>query len=179
MFLQMRTRHLISALLAVALPAGVLPGVAAAKSNGPTQAQIHSALSRARRSSYLWATVNVCDTARHPREIGVRGQMPTLGFSTRLAMTVTLRYWSVKDRRFVPLSGFSRRIELGAGTTGTRQGGVLVPFPPHQLLSGAIRFEWRRAGKLLGYASRLAGHGYRHVDEGDPPGYSTATCRIK
>src|SRR6516165_1209759 len=59
----------------------------------PTAAQMRAAVQRAERSKYLWATVNICNTKRHPHAIGVRGQMPALGFPALLQMTVHLKYW--------------------------------------------------------------------------------------
>ena len=33
-----------------------------------------------------WATVNLCDTADHPNEIGIRGAMPGLARTTRMSI---------------------------------------------------------------------------------------------
>jgi hypothetical protein len=40
----------------------------------------------------LWATVNVCDTAAHPDEIGIRGSMPGGRRGTRLLMRFRVQY---------------------------------------------------------------------------------------
>ena len=45
-------------------------------STGPTAAQIRIATRRAVNSPNLWATVNICDTTRHPGIVGIRVQMP-------------------------------------------------------------------------------------------------------
>ncbi len=177
----MRNRHLIPASAGAIIAVLALlspPAPASAKPRAPTAVQVRTALAAARHSRYLWATVNICDTARHPNMIGIRGQMPSLGFAARLGMQVTLSYWSSRDGRFEPVPGVSRHVDLGPASTGSRQGGVILQFTPPAVLIGAIRFDWTRSGRVIGQATRVTAAGYKHVDEADPPGYSTAICRI-
>jgi hypothetical protein len=143
-----------------------------------TPAQMRIAVGRAERSSDLWATVNICDTKRHPNTIGVRGQMPTLGFPARLEMTIKLRYWSSAKARFLPIPHVQLAVSLGVATTGLHQGGATFKFKPPVILSGEIDFRWLVGKKVLGRAVRLTRHGLKGVDQGDPPRYSTATCTM-
>jgi hypothetical protein len=147
-------------------------------SAAPTPAQMRAALARAKRSRSLWATVNICDTKRHPNMIGVRGQIPALGFPATLGLIVKLDYYSFKVGAFRPIPGVGMRTSLGTATTGFLQGGAIFTFKPPVILSGTIVFQWRVGKKLLGQATRLTGHGYHGVDAGDPRGTSHATCRI-
>ncbi len=147
--------------------------------NRPTAAQMRSALARAKRSKNLWATVNICDTKHHPNAIGIRGQMPTLGFPATLVLIVRLDYYSLQTASFRPVPHVRMRDTLGTASTGFRQGGGIFPFkPPVAPLRGKVTFQWRVGNRLLGQATRLTSHGDKGVDNGDPPGTSNAVCRI-
>ena len=61
---------------------------------------------------------------------------------------------------------------------GRHQAGFTWQFAPPAFLSGTVTFEWRLGHKVIGHTTRRTAHGIKNVDEGDPRGYSTATCRI-
>ncbi len=150
-------------------------------STPPTPGQIRAAVRHAKRSRQLWTTINVCDTPATPDRIGIRGQMPALGFSARLSMTVQADYWDAVAKAFRPVPGPTGRaqINLGAVRDGFEQGGHTFRFSPGTgLLSGTITFQWRRGGKVIGHATKLATGGHRGVGGGDPPHHSAATCTI-
>jgi hypothetical protein len=177
MFLVVNRRaRTIAALIALATAVSASPALARGTSRGPTRAQIRAAVRRAEHSKSLWATVNICNTTRHPKTIGVRGQMPSLGFAATMSMRVQVDYWT--GTQFALDPGVSKRVALGDPTNRIIQGGANFTFQPPVILSGTITFEWKLAGKVIGHTTRLTGHGYRHVDGGDPPGYSAATCRM-
>src|SRR5689334_5834249 len=45
-------------------------------------------------SPYLWATINICDTAKHPDTIGIRASMPGSGKAKeRMYMRFQVQYW--------------------------------------------------------------------------------------
>jgi hypothetical protein len=48
----------------------------------------------------LWATVNVCDTAGHPNQIGIRASMPGGKPRTRLQMRFRVQYRDLSDGRW-------------------------------------------------------------------------------
>ncbi len=149
---------------------------------GPTPRQVRAAVKRAERSRGLWATVNVCNTRAHPNRIGIRGQMPALGFPARLSMTIQVNYWDTVKKAFVPVPGSNARsvARLGTVLDGLQQGGHTFQFKPGAgLLSGAITFRWTRLGKVIGQISKLATGGHRGVDGGDPPHHSAARCTIR
>ena len=151
---------------------------AAAASESPSPSQERAAIRRATHSRTLWATVNICNTRHHPDVIGLRGQMPALGFPAAQEMTVRLFYWNFKRSRFELIQGVEQRLSLGTITHGTVQAGAEFRFKPPVILSGEITFRWYREGRLLASITRLTSHGDRGVNDSDPPGYSTATCRM-
>ncbi len=166
-----------AAILPLALPAGALAS-AASGSGHPSAQQIRQAVSRAQRSRAVWATVNICNTRRHRHILGIRGQLPALGFPAGLYMTIQVNYWVKAKRRFMPDSHARRSLSLGTQTSGRHQDGFSWQFAPPAILSGTITFEWKLGRKVIGRTTRRTVDGIKHVDDADPKGYSTATCRI-
>ncbi len=159
---------------------GLLAGIAGAANPNPSASQIRAAIGRAERSRALWATINICNTRRYPRTVGIRGQMPTLGFSSSLYMDIQSEYWSSSTKGFVPDPGVAKLVGLGRAASGLRQDGASFQFMRHAgLLSGTIAFEWKRGGRLLGRTTRRATAGHRDADMGNPPHFSAAQCRIR
>jgi hypothetical protein len=151
----------------------------------PTKAQVRQALARARHSQQLWATINVCRAKGHQGskggEIGVRGQMPTLGFAATLSMTVQLNHWSTKTKTFSPLPFRTAKTTVSPGTfaKNLHQDGAVFPFGgPTGLLDATVTFSWSRGGKLLGTAVRRTAAGHHDAAGSRPPRYSAAQCRL-
>jgi hypothetical protein len=152
---------------------------------GPTVAQIRKAVAKAKRSKMLWATVNVCRVngkhAAHGGSIGVRGQMPTLGFASTLSMTIQLNRYSPASKSFVALadSTAKRTVSLGRFATDLHQAGEVFPFTgPAGLLNATVTFDWTRAGKLLGSTTEQTTAGHRDAVGGRPAHYSAAQCQL-
>ncbi len=164
--------------LGLLVPAGA--GVASAASSNPTPTQIRRAISRAEASRSLWATVNICDTRKHPKIIGVRGQMPGLGFPSWMSMKVQVNYWSKQKHRFLPSPGASELVRLGRSSTLLQQGGATMQFQTYRgYLNATIQFIWNRSGRLLGETSRRTTGGHPQADFGDPKHYSAKQCKIR
>ena len=179
----MSRRFAIRAALSLTACAALSPlSAALAYGNaGPTPSQVRAAVRRAERSTQLWATVNICDTPSHPNRIGIRGQMPALGFAAQLSISIQVEYWDLAASSFRPVSGPGGQAQLKLGTVrdGTEQGGRTFQFAPGAgLLRGRITFRWRLNGKLVGKVSRSTTAGHRKVAGGDPPGHSAASCTI-
>ena len=128
----------------------------------------------------LWATVNVCQTkgkqAAQGGSIGVRGQMPTLGFASTLSMTIQLNRYSAKSKSFValPYATAKTTVSPGAFATDLHQDGAVFPFSgPAGLLNATVTFSWTRAGKLLGSTTQQTTAGHRDAAGGRPAHYST------
>ena len=147
----------------------------------PSPSQIRTAVQHAEHSSSLWATVNICNSHHYPDDVGIRGQMPALGFAAWLSMDVKLLYYSSSDKRYVPVpTRGAKLVRLERSSSGLQQSGALFQFSPHQpALKATVQFFWRRSGKLLGTTTLTTTAGHRGADFGSPLHHSAATCKIK
>jgi hypothetical protein len=152
--------------------------VAAPQSGGPTPAQIRAAVLRVRRSPALWATVNACNTKRQPQTIGVRAQMPALGFAARMRLTVAVQYFGASGRwQFVTGPNATYTANLGVVSDGLEQAGSGFTFRNYAgTLRGVVTYTWRRAGRLLLRVTRVTSAGHHDADGADPARYSAADC---
>jgi hypothetical protein len=166
------------ALLVVVLAVVATPALGS--TSGPTPNQIKSAVRSAERSKRLWATINVCDTRKHPNTIGIRGEVPALGFPTTISIALGVDFWSKADKRFEPDPDAKQLIKVGSVSHGIHQRGVTFRFAPHTgRLRGTATFSWTRRGKVLGKTKRVTTPSHPDADFGDPSGFSAATCMIK
>jgi len=133
----------------------------------------------------LWATVNVCDTLRHPNVIGVRGSMPGAdNHSETLWMRFRVQYYAAAaDRwKFVRENGDSGFVKVGSAKFKARQGGQLFTIPPPPgasfKLRGFVTFQWRLKKKVVRTTTRVSTAGHHSSSGSDPDGYSSDTCVI-
>jgi hypothetical protein len=139
------------------------------------------ATARAATPPDLWATVNVCDTARQPDAIGIRASMPGLPKGARLSMRFRVQFrdddgaWrDVEDAD----SGW-RRVGVAKGTPVQFGWSFTFARPSAPvMLRGVVRFRWRRGDVLPRQAEAATAGGHRSSAGADPPGYSAATCSI-
>jgi hypothetical protein len=123
-----------------------------------------------------WATVNVCDTALHPNEVGVRAAMPKAarGVSRQVRFRLQWRdgdrwrYVGTADSRWqrikrAPQSGWSFELERPSSRLTFR---------------GVVRYRWRRDGKTIRRALEITEAGHRSAAGADPSGYSAASCSL-
>jgi hypothetical protein len=151
----------------------------AATPKPPTQAQIRNAVAKAERSRDLWATIDICNTKRHPRVLGIRGQMPSLGFPASHELNIQVDYQPTPKIGFKPDPHAKTSVALGGSSTRLLQGGAMWQFPRHTgRLRGTVTFVWRRGRTLLGRVTKTTSAGHRDVDFGDPRRYSAADCTI-
>lgn len=128
----------------------------------------------------LWATVNVCDTAAHPEEIGIRASMPGGKPKTRLLMRFRVQYRDLSDGRWRAVrdadSGWRR---AGRGRK-TRESGYSfeVAGEGTRILRGVVTYRWTRKGREVRKARRISEGGHRSTVGADPADFSAATCRI-
>lgn len=167
-------------LLAVGASAASLPLTAAtAAARSPTPAQIRTAVDRARHARTLWATVNICDTPRYPDVIGIRAQMPSLGFGEQLQMSFAVDYFASDPHAFRRVAGTQRSVGLGRAQGGTHQSGWRYSFGAGAgRLRGTVSFSWKLGGRVVGRTQRTTTAGHPRADFGDPPHYSAAQCTI-
>jgi hypothetical protein len=166
-------RAIRTALVAVVITAAAATTATAAAAP-PTAQQIKTALKTATGSKQLWATINTCSD----HVIGIRGQMPTLGFPARMEMVVTLSEWSPSANRYVPVPG-RHTLQMGIHSTGANvQAGVSFSWKQPVTITAAVTFEWSRNHKLLGSASRVSSAGHKNAGGAKPKGYSAAACSL-
>lgn len=168
-------------LLAGALVVAPPFALASASRHGPNATRIAAAVRRAERSPNLWATVNICNSSGHRNTIGIRGQMPALGFAATLTMAFQLDYWSSSAARFLPIqSPKARRTkQFGVVVSRLEQAGAQFSFGPHAgRLSGTVTFTWARGGRVIGQTTRATTAGHPSAAYGSPPHYSAAQCTL-
>lgn len=148
----------------------------------------------AKPSDFLWATVNACDTEKHPNAMGLRASMPGNGSRQRMYMRFTAQFWDGEARRWtrVPGEGRSEWVRVGSALVRARQAGwtFTIGQPPAGAtfkLRGRVDFRWKKREKREGKPDRWVTVKRRHrfttkdregVSGGDPPGSSEARCRI-
>jgi hypothetical protein len=135
------------------------------------------------QSPELWATVNLCNTTRHPNEIGIRGSMPSDGHPHDLmymrfivqSLDPTTHQWT--DLGKSAESGF---MQVGSAAS-TRQDGHSFGFKPSTVaytMRGFVEFQWRRAGHVVHLATRVTSAGHTSLAGAEPKGFSAATCTL-
>ena len=137
------------------------------------------------KSRHLWATVNVCDTIKHPDTIGIRASMPgSADPKERMFMRFRVQYFSRGDNLWHNISkgGNSGFIDVGPARFKARQAGRLFVIRPPAgasfQLRGKVTFQWRRGGKVVRSAALVTSAGHRSTAGSDPAGYSSDTCVI-
>ena len=137
------------------------------------------------KSRHLWATVNICDTQKHPDAIGIRASMPGTGVKKqRMYMRFRVEYRNAAGKwaKFSGKGPDSRFQPVGPARFKARQSGWEFPFDPDKgdqyTLRGVVTFQWRRGPRIIATVSEptTAGHG---VAIADPEGYSAAACDVK
>ena len=130
----------------------------------------------------LWATVNVCDTAAHPNEIGIRASMPGGKAKGRLRMRFRVQYRDLAGGRWRSVrdadSGWQ---PIGRGRKQRESGWSFeVAGDGTQILRGVVTYRWTRgSGRIVRRARRITEVGHRSTVGADPPEFSAATCRIE
>ena len=165
-----------------ALAALTVPAAAdAAKSKAPTAAQIQAAVSDAESSTFLWATVNVCVAQGAGGEIGIRGEMPSLGFASVMTMTIQLQRYDSSSRTYTAITGptATRTVTVGRLATGVHQSGAEFPFAADPgPVAASVTFTWTRAGQTLGTVTQQTTSGHPSAAYGRPAHHSAASCAL-
>jgi hypothetical protein len=142
------------------------------------------AAANARAASHLWATVNVCDTAKSPDTIGVRARMPGNGTRQRMWMRFRTQFYARDDNawKYVREGGTSPWVEAGSGLFAFKETGYEFRFDPpaagaYYRLRGVVEFQWRQGKKVRERKRKFTQGGHRTAGA-DPKGFSAAECRI-
>jgi hypothetical protein len=134
----------------------------------------------------VWATVNVCDTAKNPNGIGIRASMPGAQRKTvRLYMRFRIEWKDPTDGLWHNTIGFgdSGFVNIGRPKDGgRRQAGYVFPLEQPtepQRLRGKVDFQWRIGKRVVRRERARTEKGHRSAAGSDPKGYSAATCVVK
>jgi hypothetical protein len=131
-----------------------------------------------------WATVNVCDTAGHPNEMGIRGAMPGLARRSAMRMRFRVQYRDADGRWHTVAEGAdSGWVKLATGRRGMHDAGWSFEFKPPtaggaHVLRGQVFFEWRRDNKVIARDRRFTQVGHPGTAGADPVDFSAASCEI-
>ena len=125
----------------------------------------------------LWATVNVCDTAAHPDEIGIRAALPAAR-RPRAGVRFRVQYRDAADGRWRWVQAADSGWHTGARA---RESGWSFEVAGERDADPARRrelpLEARRAS-VVRRARRVTEVGHRSTAGADPADFSAATCRI-
>jgi len=139
----------------------------------------------ATRPKYLWATINVCDTATHQNMMGVRASMPGDAQHTKMYMRFVAQFFDRSNQlwRDVNGSGVSKWILVGSGQFARRQGGYTFAFDPPQngttfVLRGGVDFKWVLGRRIVRTAHVNTKGGHPGTLGADPKDFSAALCEI-
>lgn len=149
----------------------------------------------ARTPRLLWATVNVCDSARSPNQMGVRGRMPGNGRRQRMYMRFRAQWWSSTSGRWLGVRGRGGRsqwVYAGSARYEFQQAGWIFSFGAPAagrrfLLRGLVDFQWRARRRtphhrarwvVVKRATRVTRGGITRAQGSDPPVTSAASCTI-
>ena len=131
-----------------------------------------------------WATVNICDTAKHPNGLGIRGRAP----GNKTKQNIWMRFFAQFRRADgtwaqVQNGGVSPWVKLGTADYTWRETGWTFFFnslkPGQRIrLRGRVKIEYRKNGVVKRSATEITEGGHHAAGDADPPGYSAATCVI-
>ena len=125
----------------------------------------------------LWATVNVCDTAAHPDEIGIRAALPAAR-RPRAGVRFRVQYREAASGRWrwVQAADSGWRRARRARESGWS---FEVAGEGTRILRGVVNYHWKRNGVVVRRARRVTELGHRSTAGADPADFSAATCRIR
>ena len=125
----------------------------------------------------VWATVNVCDTADHPHEIGIRAALPERR-SRAASLRFRVQYRDLSDGRwrYVRAADSGWRRARGSAQVGWS---FAVAADDEPILRGVVLYRWSRHGEIVRRARRITEGGHRSTTGADPEDFSAATCRIE
>ncbi len=138
------------------------------------------AAAQARRDAALWATVNVCNSAKQPDAIGIRASMPGTPKGAKLSMRFRVQYRDGDDWKDVD-GADSGWVPVGVAKGTPAQYGWSFTFQHASdpvTLRGVVKFRTRTGDTLPKQTELATEGGHRSAAGADPVGYSAATCAL-
>ena len=159
-----------------------LLGAGRARAASPKPAKPHSPLV----SRNLWATIDICSSAKHQDTVGIRGSMPGTGVGgEQMFMRFRVQFLSSADHlwHYVTAHADSGYQPVGFGRFVARQSGWSFTFHPpaahgHYTIRGVVGFQWRQKARILLDTHLLTTAGHTNAVGAQPKGYSAATCSL-
>jgi hypothetical protein len=139
-----------------------------------------AAAARPAQADRLWATVNVCDTSRHPNEVGIRASMPGVPRGAVRRMRFRVQWRDGSRWRFVTGADSGWR-KLSRSRGRAIESGWSFEFePPAKAITfrGVVGYRWVRNGRIVAGAREITESGHRSTAGADPADYSAATCSM-
>ena len=139
-----------------------------------------AAAARPAQGDRLWATVNVCDTSRHPNEVGIRASMPGVPRGAVRRMRFRVQWRDGSRWRFVTGADSGWR-KLSRSRGRAIESGWSFEFePPAKAITfrGVVGYRWVRNGRIVASAREITESGHRSTAGADPADYSAATCSM-
>jgi hypothetical protein len=149
------------------------PAAALAAAAGPATVQ----------SPDLWATVNACDTPKHPAGMGVRVSIPAHRDGEEQWVRIRVEWYNAATKSWAQLrsGGDTGYKHVGDGS-GLTQAGTTFKFAApaagrYLIMRGHVNVQWRKHGKTRARASTYTMYG--HASPTDPMlGVSHGACMI-
>ena len=136
-------------------------------------------VSAAKEPAAVWATVNVCDTAKQPDAIGLRASMPGTPRGARLSMRFQVEYRTTDGRWDDVADADSGWRAVGTAKGAPVEYGWSFTFAKRSTpvtLRGVVKFRWRQGDRLPRQQEAATEAGHASKAGADPAGYSAATC---
>jgi len=134
----------------------------------------------------LWATVNICDTEKHPNVLGIRASMPGNGTKQTMWMRFRAFYFDRATETWHRVGGdaVSPWVKVGNAKFRARQAGrkfrITPPAPTtSHVVRGEVRFRWKRKQKVVRRERTVTLSGHSTGKHADPHGYSDGVCEIR
>jgi hypothetical protein len=124
--------------------------------------------------------VNLCDTAKRPDTIGIRGSMAGFPRGARMAMRFRVQYKTADGWQDVKGAASTWQfvgVSHGAAAESGWSFAFAHPASP-VTLRGAVQLRWRKAGSVVKQAELTTEAGHRSSAGADPADYSAATCTL-
>jgi len=139
------------------------------------------AAASARQEPDVWATINVCDTAKQPDAIGIRASMPGTPKGARLSMRFRVQYRTADGAWENVADADSGWRAVGAARGLPVEYGWSFTFAKRSsavTMRGVVKFRWRKGDTLPRQQEVVTEPGHASKAGSDPAGYSAATCSL-
>ena len=143
-----------------------------------------AAPARAKAKKNLWSTINICDSEKHPDDVGIGARMPGDSSDRKMYMRFYVQFREDKTWKYVGSSATSPWIAAGSARYTWAERGYTFSFDPPGAgttfaMRGLVKFEWRnRKTKEVERHTHVTTTSGHTTKDADPKGYSAARCTL-